>query len=112
MELDFTDDIVAGRPGPKSSAQTPAKPDERKKGSSRNEPGSAGTSPDSKEKSKKILKRQDKKDLVKESKGKITFSDKVTTSLKNKVKEQSQTCLLYTSPSPRDGLLSRMPSSA
>ena len=90
MELDFTDDIVAGRPGPKSSAQTPAKPDERKKGSSRNEPGSAGTSPDSKEKSKKILKRQDKKDLVKESKGKITFSDKVTTSLKNKVKEHNE----------------------
>ena len=26
--------------------------------------------------------------------------------------EISQTCLLYTSPSPRDGLLSRMPSSA
>ena len=26
--------------------------------------------------------------------------------------EESQTCLLYTSPSPRDGLLSRMPSSA
>ena len=25
---------------------------------------------------------------------------------------QAQTCLLYTSPSPRDGLLSRMPSSA
>ena len=25
---------------------------------------------------------------------------------------QTQTCLLYTSPSPRDGLLSRMPSSA
>ena len=25
---------------------------------------------------------------------------------------QSTTCLLYTSPSPRDGLLSRMPSSA
>ena len=25
---------------------------------------------------------------------------------------QSQSCLLYTSPSPRDGLLSRMPSSA
>ena len=24
----------------------------------------------------------------------------------------SRTCLLYTSPSPRDGLLSRMPSSA
>ena len=27
-------------------------------------------------------------------------------------KEQSMDCLLYTSPSPRDGLLSRMPSSA
>ena len=27
-------------------------------------------------------------------------------------KEHHQTCLLYTSPSPRDGLLSRMPSSA
>ena len=26
--------------------------------------------------------------------------------------KKSQTCLLYTSPSPRDGLLSRMPSSA
>ena len=26
--------------------------------------------------------------------------------------DQNQTCLLYTSPSPRDGLLSRMPSSA
>ena len=29
--------------------------------------------------------------------------------LKNRL---NQTCLLYTSPSPRDGLLSRMPSSA
>ena len=26
--------------------------------------------------------------------------------------QQSKRCLLYTSPSPRDGLLSRMPSSA
>ena len=26
--------------------------------------------------------------------------------------QASETCLLYTSPSPRDGLLSRMPSSA
>ena len=26
--------------------------------------------------------------------------------------EQAEICLLYTSPSPRDGLLSRMPSSA
>ena len=29
-----------------------------------------------------------------------------------KIKEKWYTCLLYTSPSPRDGLLSRMPSSA
>ena len=28
------------------------------------------------------------------------------------VVEQAKNCLLYTSPSPRDGLLSRMPSSA
>ena len=27
-------------------------------------------------------------------------------------KQESNSCLLYTSPSPRDGLLSRMPSSA
>ena len=29
-----------------------------------------------------------------------------------RAKEESSSCLLYTSPSPRDGLLSRMPSSA
>ena len=29
-----------------------------------------------------------------------------------KIREHSNSCLLYTSPSPRDGLLSRMPSSA
>ena len=28
------------------------------------------------------------------------------------LKEKADNCLLYTSPSPRDGLLSRMPSSA
>ena len=28
------------------------------------------------------------------------------------IKSQNYDCLLYTSPSPRDGLLSRMPSSA
>ena len=36
------------------------------------------------------------------------FRDVATTQLVNSV----NTCLLYTSPSPRDGLLSRMPSSA
>ena len=37
---------------------------------------------------------------------KINNSPIAETSIKNKI------CLLYTSPSPRDGLLSRMPSSA
>ena len=32
--------------------------------------------------------------------------------LVNKAKSHGGICLLYTSPSPRDGLLSRMPSSA
>ena len=32
--------------------------------------------------------------------------------LKQAEEESNKTCLLYTSPSPRDGLLSRMPSSA
>lgn len=64
MELDFSEELKAGRPGPKSAAQTPAKPEERKEGSSVNEPGSAA--------------------------GSITFSEKVTTSLKNKVKEHNE----------------------
>ena len=32
--------------------------------------------------------------------------------LPDEINEEISTCLLYTSPSPRDGLLSRMPSSA
>jgi hypothetical protein len=56
----------AKRPGPKSSAQTPAKKSEKRKGSSKNKPGSAG-----------------------EDGGKITFSDKVLESLKSKVKEHN-----------------------
>ena len=60
------EDSLAARPGRKSGAQTPAKPSERKKGSSKNKPGSAG-----------------------EKGGKITFSEKVLTSLKNKVKEHN-----------------------
>lgn len=64
MELDFSEELQAGRAGPKSAAQTPAKPEERKKGSSVNEPGSAA--------------------------GAITFSEKVTTALKNKVKKHNE----------------------
>jgi len=59
--------IKAKRSGPKSSAQTPSKPSERKKGSSRNKPGTAGT-------------KSDKA---------IEFSKKVIEALKNKVKEHN-----------------------
>ena len=52
---------------PKSAAQTPSKPSERRKGSSRNKPGSAGTKTD---------------------KG-IEYSKKVIEALKNKVKEHN-----------------------
>src|SRR6056300_2047768 len=74
MEYDFSKEVKeflesqsAKRSGPKSGAQTPAKPSERKKGSSKNEKGSAG----------------------KDGK-KITFSEKVVTALKNKVKEHNE----------------------
>ena len=62
------------------------------------------------------LRRQDKKnrqnsidDVPEELK--IKFSEKISKHFQeaNKLYED---CLLYTSPSPRDGLLSRMPSSA
>ena len=39
------------------------------------------------------------------------WNDRVRTYEERRV-TRSDTCLLYTSPSPRDGLLSRMPSSA
>ena len=64
MELDFSKQLQADRSGPKSAAQTPAEKEEKKRGSSVNEPGSAA--------------------------GAITFSEKVTTSLKNKVKEHNE----------------------
>jgi hypothetical protein len=60
-------ELNAKRKGPKSSAQTPAKPSERKKGSSRNKPGSAGT-------------KSDKA---------IEFSKKIIEALQNKVKEHN-----------------------
>jgi len=55
------------RPGPKSSAQTPAKPSEKRKGSSKNKAGSAGE------------KANDA----------ISFSKKVIEALQNKVKEHN-----------------------
>ena len=57
---------AAKRPGRKSGAQPPAKPSERKKGSSKNKPGSAGKSGPA-----------------------ITFSEKVTNSLREKVKNHN-----------------------
>lgn len=59
--------VESKRSGPKSSAQTPAKPSERKKGSSKNPSGSAGT-------------KSDKA---------IEFSAKVVEALKTKVKEHN-----------------------
>ena len=76
MEYDFSDQAKeflesqsAKRKGPRSSAQTPSKPSERKKGSEKNPKGSAGG---------------DKKAPS------ITFSAKVITALKNKVKEHNE----------------------
>jgi len=59
-------EIEAKRPGPKSSAQTPSKPSEKKKGSSKNKSGSAGKDGDA-----------------------ITFSAKIIEMLKNKVKNHN-----------------------
>jgi len=83
MEVDFSQQILEAknRTGPKSSAQTPAKEDERKKGSKINEPGSAGTSPDAKEKAEKNLEKDDEKEVVK---AEITFNDRIIESLKKK----------------------------
>ena len=85
--VDLSEIIAKQRQGPKSSAQTPAKPDERKKGSKMNEPGSAGTTPEAKERAKEALKRKDDKQLV--SKAEITFSEKVINALKEKVKNHN-----------------------
>ena len=88
MELDFSQQLSEAkkRPGPKSSAQSPAKEDEKKKGSKTNKPGSAGTKPDAKEKAEKALEREDEKELIK---AEITFNEKITESLKKKVEEHN-----------------------
>ena len=86
MNSDYPEENEAKRPGPKGEAQTPAKPEEKKKGSSKNKPGSAGTKPDAKKTAEKALERKDEKESV----AAITFSAKVTTALKNKVKEHNE----------------------
>jgi hypothetical protein len=85
--IDLSELIAKKRQGPKSAAQTPSKPEEKKKGSNLNEPGSAGTTPDAKERAKQVLKRKDEKQLI--SKAEITFSEKVTNALKEKVKNHN-----------------------
>ena len=67
VNIDLSQVLGAKRAGPKSKAQTPAKPSEKKKGSSKNKPGSAGKDGPS-----------------------ITFSAKVISALKNKVKEHNK----------------------
>jgi hypothetical protein len=86
--LEMLDESESSRPGAKSSAQTPSKPHERKKGSSKNPPGSAGTKPMAKKDAEKILKRKDKKNMI--SKAKITFSEQVTKALQNKVAKHNK----------------------
>ena len=46
------------------------------------------------------------------SSGKVTFFSRSKQRLWTKGEASGNTCLLYTSPSPRDATLSRMPSSA
>ena len=65
-DLEIEESEAAKRPGRKSGAQTPAKPSERKKGSSKNKKGSAG-----------------------KGGGSITFSAKVIEALKSKVKSHN-----------------------
>ena len=60
-------EIEAKRPGRKGAAQTPSSPSERKSGSSKNKPGSAGEKSDNA----------------------ISFSNKVVEALKNKVREHN-----------------------
>lgn len=87
LELDFSELIAKKRPGAKSAAQTPAKPEEKKKGSNVNEPGSAGTTPEAKERAKKVLETKNDKQLISEAE--IVFSEKVTNALKEKVKNHN-----------------------
>ena len=42
----------------------------------------------------------------------LEATEQITWIIKNKTGYDPKTCLLYTSPSPRDATLSRMPSSA
>ena len=51
-------------------------------------------------------------DAIKKDYAESTIKEAAVEVAEDGVKTYKVTCLLYTSPSPRDGLLSRMPSSA
>ena len=53
-----------------------------------------------------------KYELLKQEAEELEAEIERKTKLKEELEQQILSCLLYTSPSPRDGLLSRMPSSA
>ena len=56
-----------------------------------------------------MMKKDDEED---EDEDEDEKSESTKADLLKKIAEHFKSCLLYTSPSPRDGLLSRMPSSA
>ena len=63
----------------------------------------------------KLLRYGDKgfeKPGLMDSEGDIRDLSAVVDDITGAVLDEDKLCLLYTSPSPRDGLLSRMPSSA
>ena len=60
----------------------------------------------------KIAKKEDLKDWAKELFKKNSFNMVDVSSKKETFRRALATCLLYTSPSPRDLSISRMPSSA
>ena len=68
--------------------------------------------PNKKAKAKATPKRASSKTSKKEVKYVYDFGKKTDGDAKQRELLGGKGCLLYTSPSPRDGLLSRMPSSA
>ena len=61
----------------------------------------------------KLRKQHDKLARTQEScEAKLKAKDTRIAELEAALRTEATPCLLYTSPSPRDGLLSRMPSSA
>ena len=57
-----------------------------------------------------VRERVDGRDVCSQPAGHLESGESLTTAVIREVLEE--TCLLYTSPSPRDATLSRMPSSA